>query len=287
MWQTLRAEYPTEVDWSKRLWNSLFLGAGVTFLVGWLVTSTSELTFVPALLQHGLQYGAVTVVGYAGQQLLEDRLRHSLGQWLVWHELLGILLGFLLIGLGNYATAVVSGDLHHRWADFWHMQKLTFGIGFLPVLLLNILGIHQRLRRRLREAERLNRRAPRPAPLRTPDAPCVQLPGAERPFLARDFCFAESNRNYLHLHFEDDGTVRQETLRMTLTAFVEATAGMPTFFRSHRAFVVNLERVTHVAGNAQGFRLSLRGTATEVPVSRSRVQDFRTAMQRFDAPQLP
>ena len=53
----------------------------------------------------------------------------------------------------------------------------------------------------------------------------------------------------------------------------EASAvSAPFIVRCHRAYLVNLRRVTKVDGNSQGCRLRLEGCADEVPVSRSYVK---------------
>ena len=44
---------------------------------------------------------------------------------------------------------------------------------------------------------------------------------------------------------------------------------LPQFFRCHRTYLVNLDRVGHVSGNAQGYKLHLEGIDNLVPVSRS------------------
>ena len=274
MRKTLLAEFPIEITWRQRLHNGAFLAFAITVLVAIFVVRPQRVP-LPDALWIGFQFGVVTFVGYFVNEWLEEQIQRRMRVWRVWHELLGIGAGFLLIGIANYLAAILYGYLDHRWANFWHMQSLTVVVGFLPVLLLNVVGIHRRLQRRLREAERMNQRPAAPPPTVVPKEIPVQLPGTELRFLPSQFCFAESERNYLHLHLHQNEKRHRETLRMTMTAFAAATTDRPEFFRCHRAFVVNPKRVTHVAGNAQGYRLTVRGTEVEVPVSRSRVRAFR------------
>jgi DNA-binding LytR/AlgR family response regulator len=39
--------------------------------------------------------------------------------------------------------------------------------------------------------------------------------------------------------------------------------------RCHRAFIVNTKNVSHIEGNAAGYRLSLKSTENKIPVSRN------------------
>lgn len=58
-------------------------------------------------------------------------------------------------------------------------------------------------------------------------------------------------------------------LRSTLRRMEDALASWPQFFRCHRTYLVNLDKVAHVSGNAQGYRLHLEGLDDTIPVSRN------------------
>ncbi|NRA11079.1 MAG: LytTR family transcriptional regulator, partial [Crocinitomicaceae bacterium] len=48
--------------------------------------------------------------------------------------------------------------------------------------------------------------------------------------------------------------------------------------KTHRSYVVNLDAVEDVQGNAQGYVLSLTNTDERVPVARNHVNDFNLLM---------
>jgi DNA-binding LytR/AlgR family response regulator len=50
---------------------------------------------------------------------------------------------------------------------------------------------------------------------------------------------------------------------------MEAQVQVPHIKRCHRAFMVNLSKVTKVEGNAAGYSLSFSESDTQVPVSRN------------------
>jgi DNA-binding LytR/AlgR family response regulator len=56
---------------------------------------------------------------------------------------------------------------------------------------------------------------------------------------------------------------------------VAAVREAPFVMRCHRAFLVNLQTVTKVTGNLQGYQLQLGDTGREVPVSRGYAKEIR------------
>ena len=75
--------------------------------------------------------------------------------------------------------------------------------------------------------------------------------------------------NYIKIHHLEQGQVKQTLLRSSLKKAAAALEENPRLFRCHRTFLVNLDHVTEVSGNAQGYKLLLAHTGDWIPVSRS------------------
>ena len=63
-------------------------------------------------------------------------------------------------------------------------------------------------------------------------------------------------------------------LRSTLKKAEETLRPFPCFFKSHRAYIINLDKVIHVQGNAQGYKIRLQELEELVPVSRNMNTEF-------------
>ena len=63
-------------------------------------------------------------------------------------------------------------------------------------------------------------------------------------------------------------------IRMTMKKAEEALEAWPCFFRCHRAYIINLDKVEHVEGNAQGYKIRLANTEESIPVSRNLNNEF-------------
>ena len=79
--------------------------------------------------------------------------------------------------------------------------------------------------------------------------------------------YIESSDNYSTLVLMKDEQLFKEIIRSSLTR-LEGQIQIKSIVRCHRSFIVNLDKVIKVSGNAQGFKLHLEGTDFMVPVAR-------------------
>jgi hypothetical protein len=158
---------------------------------------------------------------------------------------------------------------------------VTFLIGIFPITGAVLTSYVLRLRAYVRSADELSQRPSTPDPALTiinlsPDA----VPGPDAVFTltaetgkdaisltASDLLLIESSDNYATVIYLKQAVSTRILLRNTLSR-LEAQANRPDIVRCHRSFVVNLDRVERVTGNAQGYRLYLLGGQFVVPVAR-------------------
>jgi DNA-binding LytR/AlgR family response regulator len=79
--------------------------------------------------------------------------------------------------------------------------------------------------------------------------------------------FIRSADNYAEVYFEESGQVSRKVVRNSLKN-LEASLNLPTMLRCHKSYLVNTNRINHVSGNAQGYKLHFKGTDLLIPVSR-------------------
>lgn len=89
--------------------------------------------------------------------------------------------------------------------------------------------------------------------------------GSSAPGQSEEFLYAESADNYVKVFY----TGGQQLIRSTLKQLEDSFRGNERIFRCHRTYLVNLDRVIHISGNAQGYKLHLEGVVQTIPVSRS------------------
>lgn len=110
-----------------------------------------------------------------------------------------------------------------------------------------------------------------PEHIKTADSP-LHLEGNSRETVElkspAELLFVESDGNYALVHYLYEGKEAHKALRCTLKQMEEQLQGVQGIMRCHRAYIVNIAHVEHVSGNGQGYRLTLKATKEQVPVSR-------------------
>lgn len=212
-------------------------------------------------------------------------------RWTVGRHILQTL--FVLLGISG-SNQLILKLLHVGGLTFGQMYLLVTAIGFFPIMLGVFVAERRRLNRNLAHAQTLNDQLAHRTEL-TSSAPIPSQPtaqpvldetptqrllllsenGRERlSLLPNQLLFVESVGNYVDVHWLNLSQPQKTVLRSTLKEIGTALTDYPQFFRCHRAFVVNLNAVSHTEGNARGYQLTLTGTSVTVPVSRSYLAAF-------------
>ena len=156
-------------------------------------------------------------------------------------------------------------------------------LGVFPTVLFVMWNHNIQLARNLREAQEMNLRLSEKHEVEQSPSSQLFFSGGMKESLeidARSFLYAEAEGNYVRLHFlsSKDNRPVSKLLRLTMKQAEAAIASAPFIVRCHRAFLVNLRRVTKVEGNSQGYRLRLEGCTEEVPVSRGYAKSVRSLL---------
>lgn len=220
--------------------------------------------------------------------------------WTVWKEILHTLFCVSMVAIANIVFS-------HWWLHIPLGPGLigeflfnTFSVSILPIIFWVLVRQMRLMRTYTRKAEDLNRQLTgaetfppvRTPPIRTPsvstpsvstptvDIPTVNIPTVNIPATTPAavtiptpqpsvFLYAESADNYVRVFTLEDGKLSRQIVRNTLKNFESSFPSDDAVFRCHRAYIVNLKKVSHISGNAQGYKLHLEGVDEPVPVSRN------------------
>lgn len=244
---------------------------------------------LPKLLGFGLVTFVLTAFDFIAWQRLFPR-QFSDAHWTVGREILLITANVLLIGIGNrlYLEWLLNGqDSGIGWLS---MIFITFLIALFPVTALVMLNYITQLKKYSRAAAELPTHVS-PAPASSdessmaglnavPDSTLTLVADNEKDTLSLrpdSLLFIESSDNYctvVHLKSSPAGPEQpvKPLLRSSLSRLEAQITGRPDRYphlvRCHRSYVVNLDRVERVTGNAQGYKLHLLGGQFQVPVAR-------------------
>ena len=210
-------------------------------------------------------------------------------RWTVGREIVKILVLILCIALANriYLNWLLGGSMQGGWLQsIW----MTFVIGIFPTIGVVLTNYILQLRKYQQQAAHLLlHKQPSDTPSLQTDTPVgaeskntiVDLPfGNQRLVLVAenekdtlqldraDLLAIESSDNYCTVFYRKNGVLGKELVRSSLSRLENQLGAGTPFVRCHRSYVVNLDRVERVSGNAQGYKLHLLAGQLVVPVAR-------------------
>ncbi len=274
-----REPYPSLVS----PWKVVVVPAAIIFLVlyllqpfgiAWIESGKLWVTLGAACISAGVSSVFVWVLPWMFPKYYEERA------WTLGKEVSGTLALLLCITVCVWLYVAWLCGVMPGVRLFFTVLLWVLILGAFPTVLFAMWNRNIRLARNLREATELNLRlSQKPEAEETPPAMLV-FSGGTKEMLemdARSFLYAESEGNYVRLHYfsPNDNRPVSKLLRLTMKQAEASVASAPFIVRCHRAFLVNLHQVSKVDGNSQGYRLRLEGCAEEVPVSRGYAKEIK------------
>jgi len=199
--------------------------------------------------------------------------------WTVARQISLVMANILLIALANRLYLAWLLDSEYISSISWGgMILFTFLISFFPVVGLVLLGYITQLKKYSHAAAAIPIHAQGTdsvLPAEVSAAPSTSqtvtlLADNEKDTvtaLADDLLYIESSDNYCTIVHLKNGQTVKPLLRSSLSR-MEKQLNNPHIVRCHRSYIVNLNRVERVTGNAQGYKLHLYSGQFVVPVAR-------------------
>ena len=210
---------------------------------------------------------------------------HNPDTWTVGKTLLTYLILIVLIGLCvtllNYSI-FIKPRLDNYAPIFLTDMFASLTIGMVPLCIITFIVQNRALKRNLEEAKEMNKILAEKIKPVVPEEGFITLTGATKESItvkSDNILYLEATGNYVNVHYKQDNKVTYKLLRTTIKQVEEALQHQPEFVRCHRAFILNTDKIRHVTGNAQGYKLSLYDTAEEIPVSRTYLNTIKDILR--------
>jgi hypothetical protein len=198
-------------------------------------------------------------------------------QWTVGRAILFLLLNVAVIAIGNFLYLGWLLRLPFSWENLGGVLFFTMAVGIFPVGGSILYGYIRRLRMYEQGAAQIHPPTTMPLEKTVPNSPLASVDiltltaDNEKDTLKltpTDLLFIESSDNYCTVYYLREGKLQKPLLRSSLSRMESQLTAQPRLVRCHRSFIVNLDQVERVTGNAQGYKLHLFDGQLEVPVAR-------------------
>jgi DNA-binding LytR/AlgR family response regulator len=192
--------------------------------------------------------------------------------WNLAKEIVFIVLIMAVLGIVIYLLAFLLEPPSDRWnlATFFDSFKYAFFTGIIPFAFFTASNYQSLFITRISVIEDSKEKMPLENKIQIRS----KLKKEELTFYPSQLIYAESDGNYVVFHLQVNGKIKEEMIRNSMNEVERQLSGFPQFFRTHRAFMVNLKKVVKKAGNSSGYKLKLDNSTFEVPVSRQNTKSF-------------
>ncbi|MBV8324772.1 LytTR family DNA-binding domain-containing protein [Chryseobacterium sp.] len=205
----------------------------------------------------------------------------SFSNWNLGSELVKIWTVLLLGSVGAYFyNTLCLSHVKLSFENYFYMLFYCLAIG-IPVSVIYVLSRYIYLKTlHKKTAEDI----PQPLSGKTTVIESRQViisAGNEKLSIPEDcFLYAQSMENYCILFFSENQTIKKHMIRISLANLLDQIES-PAIKKCHRSYIVNLNKVIHSKGNAQGYRLTLPENDIEVPVSRSFISTIIPELKQY------
>lgn len=296
MFSFLHNPYPRNNDFHHRLKVTLFSGLLVAVILIFIFSIRSGIS--AEMVGNFLLFGLVTCAAMAFFELLLPavfRDYFSEEHWTVGKNILFWTLLMLMITAGNVMLAHYLYEVPLSAPSMFKWFYYTVGIGFLVNGAFSMFYYKRMLKQNESGAAELNREilqheaaqiktaieTHEVKPKETGKLFFIAENGKdEYAFSADEILFIESADNYSKVVTIESHGMKQIMIRSTLKRIEEQCKGHASFFRCHRGYIVNVDKVVSVKGNSQGYRLCFNEVHETVPVSRSMNEELKKRIRK-------
>jgi hypothetical protein len=224
-------------------------------------------------------YGLVTFLVLLFDMLLLPGIFPGIFDEAKWNVFRGLCIQFLhivFIGTANilYSKFIVGNE--SGISEVLNFFLVTLAIGFFPVIMGVLSTHHYLLKKYVESAKHISEKIVlfedhgEPESEQLLNVVITSETGKEKIEInLNDLLFIKAIDNYVEIYLTDKNNKKTIVLRSTLKRIEEALNTYPVVFRCHRSYLININNISRVTGNSQGYKLVFKGVDYSIPVSRS------------------
>ncbi|GAB5553760.1 MAG: hypothetical protein Sapg2KO_33510 [Saprospiraceae bacterium] len=200
--------------------------------------------------------------------------------WKLKHQLLwyGLIL-FVIATLNGIYTNIINA-YPFSWKMYWWMINRTFALGGIPIAFIILTDFQRKVVSNNKEAAKIFPIGQYPENGEETPAHQIRTDLKEENFylMPDSLYYATAVGNYIDLFIQEGTIIKRQTYRLSLSSF-ETQLESSSLVRCHRSYLVNLNKVQNITGNAQGLKLTLGNKLESVPVSRKYIPAVKAFFQ--------
>jgi len=204
-------------------------------------------------------------------------------KWTILKEIISVVLILFGIGIAIYFTGFLVEIPSQRWnlPTFFDSCKSAFLIAIIPFAFFSVINYRYLFVTDIEQSFKPQTQSSSTERMEELLQISSQLKKEELSFYPGQFIYAESEGNYVVFYLNVDNKIKKEVIRNSISNIAHQLSSIQFIMRTHRAFIVNVKKVSSQNGNTLGYHLKLSGTDADVPVSRQNTRDFNRLLKQY------
>ena len=283
MLKFLNQPYPFSFQSSRRIKQILPIGLCVfTFLIAF---KPFGLSTDPHYIQSSAFYTCSgAIIGFFTTVFIPNILPHYFDEsrWTLKRNLIWTVGDFFSFATGMFIAfniyAIYRYNNYHNYTFkiylSWVYMNLIFG---LPLgIIINLFNQYYLLKKHIAIAKNINKSLE----LNSHRSSKILLEYEVDKYKniqieVEHIIYVEALDNYVNIVYEQNG-IKKITVRETISNIEQKTNLTEIIYKPHRSYLVNLQYISKVAGDAQGLKVYLKNVDIAIPVSRNKIKEFRS-----------
>lgn len=202
--------------------------------------------------------------------------------WTMKKECITVFLLVLFTGITQFLIRdiIYNNPLNGSWHYFREEITNSLVAGFFLAPIIIFINLNHRKLINKQNAERLSSTLSHTEPTITDTIITIttEVKSEKFTFCSNTFLYAKAEGNYAEIYLKEATKVQKVVKRITIKNLEAQLSSFPYILKTHRSVLLNLNYIEQVAGNAQGYKVTLKDCPDPVPVSRNFIQAFDAAV---------
>ncbi len=201
------------------------------------------------------------------------------GKWVVWKQMVLLGIGLSLCFLCCYLYMNFWFGWRLSINSFLGFYSIALAIAVIPVIIITLVEYIFHLKSNQAVANTLNEQIQPSIPTDTIIQFKDENDRVDFTIPLDQLFFIKAANNYVEVNYLEADQIKKYLLRNSIRN-IEQQLPNPSIKRCHRSYIVNMDKVGRITGNAQGYKLHFPFTAEYVvPVSRSKGKELLELMK--------
>jgi len=286
----LKKPYPLYTDEGYTYANMVNLG--ISFLVFFILFLFKPVLFFEGTISYtfrnSLYFSLITLAVSLFYTNIVPRVfkkQFVSKKWTVGKEVIYISCLIISIGILNYIVGKLLFQPHSQF-DVLALFKAvisTIVVAIIPVVFVILVLFNKRNTTNKARSKTINDQI---TTKKKTSEKQITLTGEGKfellQIIPNNIYLIESGGNYCDILFTIDGKQEKRTFRTTLKSMSEQLRTVDYIIKTHRSFLVNVNHINRINGNAQGYQLYINEIDDYVPVSRGHIKAFESFVEHHN-----